>query len=184
MKEMELKVRIKDKNKFVFIKNLLKEKNCKWSEPCLQEDIIFERRLTNIAEECNGSEPVFRIRKLDNEYILTMKQLEADKNTAEELEVSISNVETMEQILFRLGYIRVCRLKKRRKTTVYQEYTICLDEVEELGTFLEIEKLSPDSTQKYEVYAGIMNLLKEWKIDEADIENEKYYQLLMRQNRS
>lgn len=176
MIEMELKVRVKDRNRLIYLKNLLSNKNCQWSEKSFQKDGIFEKTVVDSKEKT----PIFRIRESENKYILTLKQLDADKDTAEEIEVCIDNKEKMEQILHKLGYIQVCSMKKRRETTVYQGYTICLDEVEELGVFMEIEKLSSNSNQKDNVYAEIMGILRELGFDESDIEKEKYYQLLMK----
>ena len=50
----------------------------------------------------------------------------------------------LNQILTVLGYPQALTIKKTRSKKVYNDYTICIDEVEGLGNFIEVEKLVTD----------------------------------------
>lgn len=65
----------------------------------------------------------------------------------EEVTVTIDNGENIEKILDSLGFLRVEEVQKRRELYEYRGATICLDEVDGLGTFIEIE-VSPASSQR------------------------------------
>ena len=41
-----------------------------------------------------------------------------------------------------LGLTEVVRVVKKRRTTKYKEYEICVDEIENLGAFIEVERIS------------------------------------------
>lgn len=59
--------------------------------------------------------------------------------TREEFELSVSDAESMEMILVRLGFVRVLRFEKRRHTWQLDGCEVALDELPRLGKFVEIE---------------------------------------------
>jgi adenylate cyclase class 2 len=54
----------------------------------------------------------------------------------------------MEDILKSLGYSKKVQVKKKRLIGELRGYTICLDKVDGLGSFVEVEKMSADDTEK------------------------------------
>jgi adenylate cyclase, class 2 len=87
-----------------------------------------------------------RIReKSDGRFILTVKKpLSKDVLTKTEHETEIKNAKEMEQALLLMGYQISNKVIKNRRTVNHGEFEICIDEVETLGSFIEIEKMSDD----------------------------------------
>jgi hypothetical protein len=48
-----------------------------------------------------------------------------------------------------LNFKEVVRVVKKRKKTHYKDYEICLDEIENLGTFIEIEKIGNENIEAF-----------------------------------
>jgi len=61
-----------------------------------------------------------------------------------EHEVEVSSRDEMEKALRLMGYKEAVRVSKVREITRYEGCEICVDEVENLGSFIEMEKLSED----------------------------------------
>ena len=63
----------------------------------------------------------------------------------EELELAVASGDIMETILLRLGFVPAAVVDKRRRSFCRGNVTVCEDEVEGLGSFLEIECLSKEN---------------------------------------
>lgn len=171
--EMELKAVLKNK---LQVREKLKKDGCKWVLVGRQEDTIYEKNDTLQVVQV----PIFRIRKCDDNTNLTLKVLEEDVDTAEELELSISDGTIMDKILQIIGFSIKVKIVKRREITKYKGFNICIDEVEGLGDFIEIERMSEKSTDKNVVYQEIKKILFELGIEEQDLRKEKYYKMLLK----
>jgi len=103
------------------------------------------------------SDEALRVRISYEGYFLTYKGKKMDKKTKtrEELNVRIDNAEIMQKILFKLGFSRVKEVVKNRKIYFKDDVYVCLDKVENLGCFLELEK---DVCKKDEVKDSIKKL--------------------------
>jgi predicted adenylyl cyclase CyaB len=84
----------------------------------------------------------FRLRNSDSGNILTYKiDVYNDKEWqySNEHEVKIENPDTLHQILINLGFKELIILKNHRKYYKYGKFELVLEQVEDLGTFLEVE---------------------------------------------
>ena len=73
----------------------------------------------------------------------------------------------MAKILQLLGYKEVIKVSKRRVKTHFKEYSICLDEVENLGSFIELESLASDEDDAAH-QERMFDLLIEWGVNPSD----------------
>jgi adenylate cyclase class 2 len=100
-------------------------------------DIYFSapRRDFGISDEA------LRIRIKEKGASLTYKGPKLDETTKSrrELTVKIDSPETMEKILISLGFFRAGVVRKSRTKYRLGEATIAMDEVEGLGSFIEVE---------------------------------------------
>jgi len=76
------------------------------------------------------------------EYDIGLK--ESGASLAEEYEVEIDNPETMLTILNKLNFVVDAVIDKKRLTYKLESFIIVLDDVKELGRFMEIELLDTD----------------------------------------
>lgn len=173
MLEMELKARINNKEQ---ITEKLSRAGCRWSASVIQADVIYISKGLN--QTINN--PVFRIRNIDNKTILTLKVQSTDLNTAKELELEVSDDKMMHQMLQIIGFEARVELKKKRVETEYKGYTICMDEVERLGDFIEIEKLGTEDSEREREYEEMMKVLTELGIGEEDLVTDKYFEMIQK----
>jgi adenylate cyclase class 2 len=104
------------------------------------------------------TDEAFRLRRVGRTNVLTYKgpKLPGPVKKRTELEVPLldgdETAETMIQMLVHLGYRPVIVVRKHRRTFHWQqgsfELTACLDEVEGLGRFAEVEVLAPNEKEK------------------------------------
>lgn len=86
-----------------------------------------------------------RIRKQgDNSLKLTVKRPLLNQMDCLEYETTIGSREEVEGMLKLFGYVSGTIVKKTRKVVEYNGYTITLDDVEGLGSFVEIERVVDD----------------------------------------
>lgn len=62
-----------------------------------------------------------------------------------ELETRVKDEQKMRQILQALGFHSVAEVKKRRKEYKKEDLTVCLDELDGLGSYVEIEVVLPET---------------------------------------
>ncbi len=73
----------------------------------------------------------------------------------------------MHQALLVMGYKEGSRVNKTRVTTTYDGCEICIDEVENLGSFIEMEKMT-DGMDSERIQTELFNFLKSLGIKEED----------------
>ncbi|OYV07799.1 MAG: adenylate cyclase, class 2 [Methanosaeta sp. ASP1-2] len=100
-------------------------------------DLYFNSPLRDFKR----SDEALRIRIKEEGARLTYKGPKLDRTTKSRLEwtVKIDDPGQMEQILSALGFVLSAQVKKRRTKYSYEEVTVAWDEVEGLGSFVEVE---------------------------------------------
>ncbi len=140
MKEIEVKAHLKNKDE---VKEKLNALGCEFSQPIKQTDVVYAKVVSSLPEFLKN-EHFLRIReRSDGKYIFTVKQSKSHAVlTKSEHETEILDKEELEKALFLMGYKIANQVVKVRQTAQYKDFEICLDEVEELGSFIEVEKMS------------------------------------------
>jgi adenylate cyclase class 2 len=87
------------------------------------------------------SDEALRIRIKEEGARLTYKGPKLDQTTKSRLErtVKIDDPKQMEQILSALGFVLSAQVRKKRAKYSYEGVVLALDEVEGLGSFVEVE---------------------------------------------
>jgi adenylate cyclase class 2 len=100
-------------------------------------DIYFNSPMRDFR----STDEALRIRIKDDGARLTYKgpKLDAQTKSRLELTVEINDAQAMQEILAELGFRPSGEVKKRRTKYSLGDFTLALDEVEGLGSFLEIE---------------------------------------------
>ncbi|MCS7097780.1 MAG: class IV adenylate cyclase [Candidatus Methanomethyliaceae archaeon] len=103
----------------------------------IQEDIYFEHPCRDFVK----SDEAFRLRIEGNKSIITYKGKRESENLKirEEIEVEIKDSKAFINILERLGFKKAYTIRKRRREFLLNEIIICLDDVNGLGSFIELE---------------------------------------------
>ncbi|HZS43179.1 MAG TPA: class IV adenylate cyclase [Candidatus Paceibacterota bacterium] len=145
MKEIEVKAYLKNPDEV--IKSLVKL-GCVLSEPIRQVDSVYTKIIGNVEEYLKNDHFVRIREKSDGRFIFTVKKpLSLAVLTKAEHETEIKNAKEMEQALFLMGYQLSNRVIKNRRTTHFEEFEICIDNVDKLGSFIEIERKTNDDEE-------------------------------------
>ncbi|MCU0680170.1 MAG: class IV adenylate cyclase [Planctomycetes bacterium] len=143
-REIEVKIQVTDFSDF---KNKLEALGCVFSEPIFQEDTVYAREGISYDNIPLG-EMFLRIRKQGGKIIFTLKKPQSNELDCIEKELIVDDEQELIDIINLLGYREVITIKKRRQKTKWNDLEICLDMVEDLGNFIEVEKLSIESGEK------------------------------------
>jgi adenylate cyclase class 2 len=140
MKEVEAKAKI---DSFDGVKKKLNDLGCEFSEPLVQDDKIYLPNGEDIGNPRKGL-VAMRIRNSNGAHIFNMKiQRENDLDNTE-YESEVSNPDAIDAMLKNLEYYVASHVNKKRIKCKYKDMEICLDEVKDLGSFIEAEKLTED----------------------------------------
>lgn len=174
MIEVEIRSRIKDKNKF---KKELEEIGANFVKTEKQVDRIFGNPMFLDSDSMiiEGGLSA-RIREIDNIKTLEFKEISRKKGGLE-IEFVLSDVEIGLRFLEKLKFEEVFSISKSREIYSYDDFTICLDSVVQIGDFVEIEKMvgfSSNEKKAREECVDLLNILS----PNSEIENKKYGDLM------
>ncbi len=158
--EIEVKAKVKD---FDAISSKLTEIGCALSEPIIQDDYIFNQKGIDLKHH---DSPVLRIREQGDRIIFTLKQNRGGELDCIEKEIDVSDRNILKDIIELLGFEQTVEVHKKRRKGNCRGYEICLDEVRDLGSFIEVEKISDEDGEK--VQNELFDFLKELGINEED----------------
>lgn len=173
MNEIEVKAKVKD---FDLLIDNLKKLGCVLSEPIIQDDYIYQKK-------DGGKEkgfPVLRIRKQNNKILFTLKKNRSNELDCIEKEIEVNNDIILSEIIELLDYIKTVEVHKKRIKTNHEDYEICLDSVNNLGYFIEVEKMSDEDGQK--IQNELFDFLETIGIKKEDRVLKGYDTLLLEKN--
>jgi adenylate cyclase class 2 len=142
MREIEIKARVADKSALL---EVLKAQNIMLSDPVTQRDQVFG--IEGVSGGDGQSRPWLRIRtetKGDSiKQIFTLKKSVTSQLDSIEHETEIINEKELAKIIEHIGFTPYSdSTKTRAKAQISDDVEICVDTVEGLGDFIEIEKLT------------------------------------------
>jgi predicted adenylyl cyclase CyaB len=140
-----------------------------------QIDEVFLYQKDSFTDHKQG-EPVVRIRQQNGQVLFTVKRAMNDAGDSAEHELGIESHATMRAALIDMGYRSVVTIDKKRRHYGGDGITYALDEVANLGMFLEIEILAEqlDNSAEEKIFEAALDL----GIDTVTLEPKKYDTLL------
>lgn len=129
---------------------------------------------------------VIRIRKnyTDNKALLTFKGSAPEGITDiawDDYDTPILNPEKLEKILLNNGYVYVCIIDKIRQSFSFKNYEINIDNIRDLGLFIEIEKNGEES-EVNNIKKDILKTLINLGIKKEDLIEKGYVSLILEKN--
>ncbi|WP_241250294.1 MULTISPECIES: class IV adenylate cyclase [Protofrankia] len=85
-----------------------------------------------------------RLRTVDGRHWFTLKEPGVNTQDCLEYETEVADRRQMHEAILRMGYRATVRVTKTRRTGQHGDVSLCLDELEGVGTFLELERMVPD----------------------------------------
>ncbi len=167
--EVEVKARIDDMNKII---EKIEKLHAEFIGEEEQEDYYF----THPCRDFKESDESLRVRFSKSGTYLTYKGKRTSREikTREEIEVKVD--ENILELLGKLSFKLYMKIKKFRKIYRYGDLEICIDNVESLGNFMEIEGIG-----EKEIYEKkVLDLAQ--KIGISEFENKTYLELMEDKN--
>jgi len=172
MHEIEIKIRTKDPRALV---DQLVARGCALSEPVRQEDTIYSRAGdASPWERLQEGDIILRIRRDNKGALFTLKQQCTNELDNIEYETRVEDPDTLHQALLLMGFVPMVEVKKVRRTSKLDGDEICLDEVEELGSFVELERLTNEDVDAAEVAEELYKKLESLGLSRRDEEKRGY----------
>ena len=113
-------------------------------------------------------------------YILNYKDKRIDDITMarDEFQTRVQSFEIMDTILIKLGYMPYSGVIKTRIHYRYNEVVACLDRVESLGDFLELEVMARDETEYSRGLAIIEDILAKLNLSIENTIRKSYLNMI------
>ena len=126
------------------------------------------------------TDEALRIRIVNGRAVLTYKgeKLDAVSKTREEFETDVDGT-IMRNILLSLGFIESGVVKKTRTVFELDGLTICLDSVDGLGEFIEVETIVESESDVELHRTQVFEFMKKLGIDEGDSIRVSYLEMLI-----
>ena len=115
-------------------------------------------------------------------YELTYKgpKLESRSKSRVEHTVLISNIDSARLILENLGFKHVATISKRRVFYTVDSITVSVDDVEDVGLFLELERIVTSRSDMNPALDMIFNLIERLGLDSKHSIRTSYLELFLR----
>ncbi|MGP3667525.1 MAG: class IV adenylate cyclase [Candidatus Bathyarchaeota archaeon] len=172
--EVEVKVRVEDLAK---VEANLKKLMATEVSYGVQEDLYFNAPHRNFMI----TDEALRIRKSNGKCFLTYKGCRVDNQakTREELEVEVEDFDKIKLILERLGFKPLYLIKKMRKTFQFENLKINLDNVEKLGSFVEVEGFAENEKEREITVENVKKVLLKLNLHDKKLEDKTYLELFL-----
>lgn len=176
MREIEIKARVINRDALLA---KLKSTGIQLGAAVKQRDVVYNEPGATEASSLVGYN-FLRVRiQNDEKATFTLKQTIKNLDKLEH-ETDIANADEMITMMQLMHYELFNDLTKVRRKAKFGEYEVCFDEVENLGTFIEVEKLCPDDVDGDVVREELWQLFEDLGITREE-EVTQGYDVLMRQ---
>ncbi len=179
-KEVEVKAKLSEGTDVV---EALRKLGCELSSPKTQDDTVYVRQTGSVSEYLSNAE-FLRLRvENDGTTLFTLKYHpgRADDPTSAPIECE-SKVDSREQIAHMLqlmGFSEAVRIRKSRMKTKHGAWEICVDEVEGLGSFIELEEMADRDADIPGIQEKMREFLASLGVSQEDIGLARYDVLLL-----
>lgn len=175
-REIEIKLKVKDLGA---LEKQLIESGCVLSGQIRQEDVIyFQPNNEKDFTDAHEGHIAIRIRREGDIAKLTLKEQRSNEMDNIECETEIKNPEATHRMLEILGWKPAVEVKKFRKKGMLGEYEVCLDKVDELGDYIELEKMTKDDDNPGKVREELFRALEPFGLYRQDEETKGYDTLM------
>lgn len=136
--EIEVKYRVIEQDALL---RALADHGVSLSAPVLQEDQAYAPAWWDYGKPKTGV-PFGRLRTVQGTHLFTVKTPQDNEMACLEAETVVADPGQMHQALLQMGFRPTVRIVKQRRTGQAGRWSLCLDDVEDVGPFLEIETVT------------------------------------------
>lgn len=152
MREIEIKAKITSAQSII---DVLAEQNVAVTEPVTQHDRVYGQ--IGVDDTSDNTAAWLRIRSETKQgstkHIFTLKRSVTNQMDSIEHETEIADPVELEAIIGQLSFSLYSDLVKTRQKAHMGDIEICIDSVDGLGSFVEVEKMTDESVD-YDAVVG------------------------------
>jgi adenylate cyclase class 2 len=177
MLEIEVKVKVPNLSP---IRHELEQVGASYNEHLTEKDMYYNAPHRDFGE----TDEALRLRTTANGTTLTYKgkkEIIHGSKIRKEYNVSIESKEIIHDILTHLSFIPVAEVNKERDYYIFEDFSIALDDVSDLGTFVEIELICEEGEDTTDPASRIASFAERIGVTGERIE-DSYLELVLRKN--
>lgn len=133
-------------------------------EPVLQEDQAYAPTSWDYGDPKSGV-AFARLRTVDGRHTFTVKVPAANELACAEHETPVADRDQMHAAVAAMGFRPTVRIAKVRRAGAVGDVAVCVDDVEGLGLFMELEQLVGDDVAGEAVQAELDAVVRSWGLD-------------------
>lgn len=171
-----IEIEIKARADLDALRKKLKQEGAALERTVEQTDIYYNAPDRDFGK----TDEALRLRNEGGQIFLTYKgkKLDAKSKTRKEVEVEVADLEKMEDILLSLGFKRTLRVHKTREEYHLDGAVVCLDRVDGLGDFVELETMAVDESAIAERRDWLIDTMRRLGV-KGDLIRESYLEMLL-----
>lgn len=175
MREIEVKAQVVD---FDSVRAALEQRAIQLSDPVTQHDVVWGKPgVTGY----NG-DPWLRLRTEsisgETRHIFTLKRSVTGQLDSIEHETEVADPSAIAAIALELGFVQYVAITKTRQKAYLGDTELCLDSVENLGDYIEAEKLTEETADFDEITDELWTLLEGLGVSRDDQVTDGYDTLM------
>jgi adenylate cyclase class 2 len=151
VREVEVKYRVKDVEVLLAA---LRMRGVALGVPFCQDDQAYAPDGWAYGDDRRGV-PFARLRTVEGRHIFTVKRPAENVLSCEEHETAVADRDQMHRAVLAMGFRPTVRIVKMRRTGTLGDLLLCVDELDGLGVFLEVERMVPDGVPGEAVQAEL-----------------------------
>lgn len=151
MREIEVKYQVDDLEALLVA---LKAHGIELGEPIYQDDQAYAPVGWQFGDSKLGVSFV-RLRTVNGCHYFALKQPGENAQACLEYETEVGDRQAMHGAILHMGFYPTVRVAKTRRTTTLDHCSLCVDDLEGVGGFLELERLVPDDVPAEAVQAAL-----------------------------
>ena len=151
VREIEVKYHVGDLEALLVA---LKARGIEMSDPFCQDDQAYAPDGWQFGDSKLGVSFV-RLRTVDGRHYFALKQPGENAQACLEYEIEVADRAAMHSAILHMGYHPTVRVAKVRRTATLGHCSLCVDDLEGVGGFLELERLVPDDVPAEAIQAEL-----------------------------
>ncbi len=183
MKEVEILVEVYDD--IEKLKNVLKQYTYVGLKRTIDEYYYDPLRKNLKPDEKGRLNHCMRIRSKNDEFFVTYKDdvFENEKWLySDEYETKIESIEMIRNIFSKLGLIKFIEIDNEKETYIFEDYEIVVENVKDLGIFMEVEYCTNEDIDVKKVKDKIQKFIDNLNINTSEELNMGKPEMYMKKN--
>ncbi|MFA5932371.1 MAG: class IV adenylate cyclase [Candidatus Paceibacterota bacterium] len=177
MNEIEVKAKLKNKEKVI---ESLKNMGAEFLNTKYQKDVAFWPNELKANEKHHPLGTNFmRIREQESngakKVLFTLKQPQTNQTDCKEYELEINEkgIPELKSLILALGYYEYVTIEKNRTIAKIKDIEVCIDDVTDLGSYIELEKFGP-ADQAKKIQNELYSILESLGVTKEDFVYDGY----------